>query len=808
MINIKTSLKVFHKHKFYTGINIFGLSVGFAFILLIGLVLNYDLGFDKHWQNSESIFRIDYRYSQNESQDQLALSSKFLPERLQAGIPEITGVARFSSPRAITAKVKDQLYNENAIIYSDNESLGLFELDITAGQDADLLKAPGQIIISEILALKWFDSSEQAVGQIIQVKGDTYQVQAVFSPIEHNSHLKFDGLMSYESLFQRSNADSQNSSLLSNLWVPDAICYIRLSDPSLLESVQAKSQSFIDEIVRPVIRKEGLEEKLDLLFVPLEDSHFYTDSSFDQKHGNLSFIKMVGTIGMIIALIIVINYANLSMAILTQRSKELSMRKILGASRGSLVNMIFLESALCVFMSLALAFIWIFLFDSIIQIETVFDRAISAFDLLESNVLLMSIGAMLLIVILSSWYPALIYSKPTIVDQRNHKASNRGLKNALIGIQFFASFIVITSMILMNRQLSMISDFDLGLTDAPVLSIELGEESSPTQIETVKTELAQLPEIEDVSDAILNGEELLGVYHLNTQIELNGTQKEERVFVSSFVGEEYCDMLEIDLLEGRNLRASSALSREVLVNQSFSEQYSQSSVLNEPIYWGNTTFRVIGVVEDFHVKSLRSEIEPMIIFPRQSFGENLNDDLNTSYHLRIADGQTQNAIQKVEAAFSKAYPEFPFRYTFLSDKIKSFYSEDKRDSLFVGILGLAVIIIAIFGLIGLVSFELNERKKELCVRKVLGANSKNLLLSISNKQLSFLIIACVFSIPVTYHFINDWLNEFSYQIHLPTHLTFAALLSFLLVSFLIGLAMISKFYEIGRLNPADTLRQE
>ena len=325
-----------------------------------------------------------------------------------------------------------------------------------------------------------------------------------------------------------------------------------------------------------------------------------------------------------------------------------------------------------------MAFLWLFIFDRTVQIETVFDRAVSVSDLFETKILLMSLVALLVIVVLSSWHPALAYSKPNIVDQRNSKISNRGLKNTLIGVQFFAAFIVITSMILMNRQLSMINNFDLGLTDAPVLTIEIGEKSSPAQIETIKTELSQFPEIENVSDAILKGRELLGAYHINTKIEIKESQKEERVFISSFVGEEYCEMLEIDLIEGRNLSANSALMEEVLVNKSFKDQYNQPTILNEPIHWGNRTFKIIGVVEDFHIKSLRSEIEPMIIFPRQNFTENLDEALNTSYHLRIADGQIQSAILKAEAAFAKAYPEFPFGYTFLSDKIKSFYTEDKE----------------------------------------------------------------------------------------------------------------------------------
>ena len=245
MISLKTSLKVFHNHKFYTGINIFGLSVGFAFILLIGLVLNYDLGFDKHWQDSESIFRIDYHYSQNESEDQLALCSKFLPERLQADIPEITGVARFSSPRSLTVKIKDQLYTGNAIIYSDQQSLELFGLSLIAGASEGLLAQPGQIIISDVLAQKWFISADLAIGEVIQVRGHTYLIQSVFSPIKHNSHLQFDGLMSYESLFQRNSTNEQNSFMLYKLWIPDAICYIKLSDPLQVEKFVPKDNHLL-----------------------------------------------------------------------------------------------------------------------------------------------------------------------------------------------------------------------------------------------------------------------------------------------------------------------------------------------------------------------------------------------------------------------------------------------------------------------------------------------------------------------------------------------------------------------------------
>jgi putative ABC transport system permease protein len=318
-MSFKTFKQVFQKYKSYTTINIFGLSVGFALLMIIVLVLHFDLSYDKHWEESSNIFRIDSNFLQENTSDQLALSSKLLPPRIIEVIPEIEGYARFSRPRKRSVKIGDKLFSEERLLYSDGESLELFNLKILEGPSTALLRAPNEVIISDRLAKKWFDENEPIINEVILIGSNFFTIRAIYQSLPENSHLYFDALMSYETILGEYD-DYEPVELDQNIWLPDAYCYIRLNASGNYEAVQKKIQDYIDINIRPAIAALGSKEELKPVLVNLEDTHFYTGSEFDQDKGNIAFVRATVITGIVILLIISINYANLSMAIFSSKT--------------------------------------------------------------------------------------------------------------------------------------------------------------------------------------------------------------------------------------------------------------------------------------------------------------------------------------------------------------------------------------------------------------------------------------------------------------------------------------------------------
>lgn len=808
MIKIKTYLKVFHTHKFYTAINIIGLSIGFGLLLVIALLLNFDLGFDRHWSKSDQIYRIDYKFYTEQKEEHFARVSKFLPERLHQNIAGVEGYAVFSNPRKHLTKIGDQVYSESGIIYSNHASLETFELNFLMGNEDELLKEPNQIIISEKLASKWFTDAYDALNKVIEFRGTNYQVQGVFENIPANSHFKFDGLISYETLLQSGRYDEfDERAFTRSIWRVDAIGYIAINEKREIADIQTAAQQYIDEEVTPILASEGMVERLELKFVPLAETHFYGQSDYDQPTGNASFIKILMMTVFIIIIIVIINYTNLSMAILNQRHKELVMRKILGASRRQLVFQIYIESLLAVIIASMIGFTWVFFADAVFSLSDLFKRPIHINDLFSPNLLSIICASALAVSIISVLYPAIQFSQPSVVERSINRSAKSSISQLFIGGQFLTTFVVISSMILMHWQLKKVNSFDLGLNDKNVISIEMSTPIAPQNIELVNNELSNFPEILAISDAVDNENMVLGINSVVTEVEINGTDKTEISFLAAYVDEDYCQLLDIQLLEGKYTTEKSYDLNEVMVNESFAKLFKNSNLLEEPIYHNNATYRIVGVVEDFHYSSLKNEVQPLILFPRGVYAYSNTNPIRTNFHFKIDEQKQNEAIASIEKFFSKTFPNQPFSFRYLTDKINSFYVEDQRDAYFITTLGFCVVLIAIFGLLALVTFEYRSKTKQLCVKKVLGAETQALFLDMNRKQFIMILLACLISMPATFYFISGWLNDYSYKIDLSWTLLLATLFSLILVSFLSLIAMGSKFVEMDKLSPAKVLRE-
>jgi putative ABC transport system permease protein len=484
------------------------------------------------------------------------------------------------------------------------------------------------------------------------------------------------------------------------------------------------------------------------------------------------------------------------------------MRRLLGASRVQIIGQIVFESIISVLISLVIALGWVYLFVLLIPIEDLIGRPIDLIGLFVLDNLLYWVPGILIIALLSSLYPAYLFSKANIVEMDNRRKTAQTFTNIMIGVQFVASFMVISSMFLMKSQLNMLLNFDLGITEEQIVSIELGNRSTNDEVQLLRTQLSNEPGVLEVTDAIIQQNNLIGTYNINTELENADGSRIETVFSAGFVGFDFCEVFGIEVIEGRDFRPGQLERQSVLVNEKFADEFYQGDAIGKPIHFRNVLYTIIGVVENFHYHSLRDELQALAIFPRGVFNDGLDVPIETSFQIRIDQVNQNHTLDHIKDLFADHYPNYPFGYKYVSDKISAFYEEDQNDASLTAILGFSAIFIAIFGLVGLVSFEINQRLRELSIRKVLGADPKSLFYTITKKQLFVLLLTCLISVPATYLFIRDWLNEFSVSINLSISILIATIATFIIVLLLVLAAMTFKFIEIMRINPSESLRHE
>ncbi|MHA7101738.1 ABC transporter permease [Roseivirga pacifica] len=806
----KTTLRVFGKHKFYSAINILGLSTGFALCMVIFLILSYDYNHDRLLPAADRTYKLNAKYVTPDKSELYAITSRFLGPKLTEEIPEVEAYGRFSRTRRRIVKVDENYFFEHELLYSDQESIRLFEPKFLLGSANRALTKANELVLTASKAIQWFGSVTQAHNASIFVDGKPFQVVGIIEDLAPNLHLQFKGLLSHKTLdnqFERHSA----ANYLEELWAAEYFTYVRFAENTIHHEVQAKSQNFLEEKVYPLIRQRGIEEEdLVLDFVPVTDSHFETESAYNMPTGDKDFFKITLIIGAIILIIISINYANLSMALLSTRTKELGMKKVLGATKSQITTQLIFESVLYVIISLLLAYGLTYLIIDSRVLESIINRPLTYNALLQPITFLVSLILAITLAVLSSFYPALKYAKVKLHEVAYAKKQSNMLRSLLITVQFMASLLVITSMLMMKLQLNLVNSQSIGITEDPMLIVDMTDNRMASQAEEIKQKLSTLSSVARITDVKLSSaKHLIGSYSINMEVQQNTGDFKEQIVQSAFVSNNFSNTFDISLVEGRDFSADILSdTSKVLVNQSFVQHMSWDTAIGKKVIHRGRQYEVVGVIKDFYFKSLKQKIEPLILYKKAVFSGSSQNLTRTSFHIVVVPGLENRAASEIEEVFQSFYPEIPFEFTAMEDRIGNMYMDDRKESQLIAILGYIAVLIAILGLVGLSSFEVNQRMKEISIRKVLGASPSTLFINLSLKQIKLIVIAGIIATPLCYLFISNWLNEYVYRIELSTNLILAALISLIAVSILGVVAISAKIIEAGRANPAQTLRTD
>ena len=788
----------FIKNKGFSLINLGGLAVGMACFILILAYVQFELSFDQFHEKSDRIFRLLNRDSPADANviEYGVHSPDIMVPLLVKDFPEIVRVTRymnFFGDKTVLQR-DDTNFFQNGL-FADSEFLQIFTFPLLKGDAATALNEPNCIVITESVAQKLFGPADP-LGETLTCRSNykKYEVKitGVTADTPTNSHLQFDYLLSFKTL-----SSDKSTSYMFNTWnVGNFIIYMETINPQAKFSIEEKFPAFISR--HREISEEEAKRLIQVKLQPLKDIHLKSRIRRAlSTNYEIKYVYLFSSIALVILLIACVNYMNLTTARSTSRFKEIGIRKVVGANRKQLIKQFIGESVLTAFLAtgIALALVRLLL--------PRFARLIASdlqINFLENPTLLfLIIGTTLAVGAASGVYPALVLSafQPFHVLKGQDSSRKRGslLRNVLVVIQFSASLVLIIGTMIIFRQLDYIKNTRLGYDREHVVIIPIHEQETRRKAQAIKTELLQHPEVQSVS--VTSGLPLnIRSRFLGVTLQKDSGEKIEIEFCMDYIDENFLDVFQIELAAGRNFsQGFPGDEKGALVNEALVRQVGWAEPIGKEIPGMSGKNRVIGVVKDFYFKTFHIEIEPMVLFPGGS----------NHIAVRINPGSVPERIALLRTVFTKHSQSQPFDFYFLDDAYNRLYKKEQRTGEIFGTFAFIGIIIACLGLLGLASFSVERRTKEIGIRKVLGASASRIAGLLTREFLFLVLIANVIAWPVAYFTMHTWLHNFAYRIPISIWVFLLA------VAVTLGIAVITISTQTLRAalaNPVDTLRYE
>lgn len=780
-------------------INITGLGMGIATCLLIGLYVLDELAYDRFNQKADRIARVVFKGIVQGGVINEAHVMPPVAAAMKNQFPEVEESARLRIGGRPFFVVGDQVFNDENLAYVDASFFKIFTLPLVSGDVSTVLANPNDVVLSESTARKYFGTTN-VIGKSLQRKSNEplLKITGVMKDIPQNSHFHFDIFTSLEVI-----EDARSSSWMTS----EYYTYLLRTENTDWKTVEEKLPSFFEKYAAPQFmgdfgmsyqdyRKSG--NSLGLYLQPLTDIHLRSDFAYDLGiAGDIRYVYIFGVIALFMLLIATINFMNLSTAGGSKRSKEVGVRKVLGAGRGRLALQFFTEGVLVAYIGLLIAVcIVLFLLPLFNQLSGK-SLSVQSLSLTKTIPFLLLFG--LLVGLIAGSYPALYLTSfnPISVLKGRFKLSGKGLslRSGLVVFQFMISIGLIFCTLVVSRQLDYIRGKKLGYEKENVLILQtwpLGEHEK-----VFKTLLLQDSRISYASRSsyLPAGDS----YNNNFFVHPEGSPG---LWVKSLrydVDEEYLPAMGIELKEGRNFSAeygndtlSAVLNEAAVRSLGWKESVLGKTIINKD----NKGYRVIGVVKDFHFKSLHETISPLVMVLNNQAG---------SLILKIRPTDTEKLLSAVEKIYNSFPSDLPFSYSFLDDRYNNTYLAERKTGQLLSIFTGLTIFVACLGLLGLAIFTADQRKKEISIRKVIGASVPRLVGMLSAEFLKLVLIALVIASPLAWWVMNQWLEDFAYRIDIEWWMF--AIAGFLAIAIAM-LTVSSQAIKVALANPVDRLRSE
>ncbi|MFC1725996.1 ABC transporter permease [candidate division KSB1 bacterium] len=782
---LKIAFRNIRKQKAYTFINIFGLSVGMAISILILLWVQDELSYDNFHQNINRFYRVVVE-SQNDNQLVLEAQTPIpLSEQLKLEFPEIVNTSRyFDNQTSVEFKYDNQILKIDRIAAVDPAFFELFSFSLIKGDPKTALNDPFSMLISEEYAKKWF-GNEEPIGKILKIaeREKGFTITGVIKDIPHNSHLRFDGLWSFN--------------FIREFGLPFDKWDFSLGHTYVLLQKSSNADEFTKKITN-LIKKHDPYSKKSLFIQPVKEIYLNSNFSFDLAHtGNITYVYLFSLIAIFILLIACINFINLTTAQSLIRAKEIGLRKVAGAKRSDLIIQFFGESILMSIIAIFLAVLIVSIFLPTFNHLVFKQLTLDPFE--KRNVLFSLLVVTLFTGIVSGSYPAIFLSsfKPVkvITNSIRSYTGKSNYRQILVVFQFSVSIFLIIATSIVFKQIQYTRTRDLGYKKENLIYF-LNREDFQNNFSSIKEDLLKNPNIISITKT-----QLLPIKMYQPVKQVNWEKKDpgEEIYMHDIiVSYDYIKTFDMKLISGRAFsKKYDSDSFNYILNEKAIEAIGLTAeeAIGKKFSIHGREGVIIGVVADFHTGSFKHKIDPVVL--------RLGDCYFSC--IKIKSDNITETLANMEKIWKRFVPDYPLNYYFLDQSLDNLYTSEKRLGKIFGHFTVLAVFISCLGLIGLTSYLSQKKRKEIGIRKVFGAGIISVVYNMSKHYFLLLIIANIIACPIAYYVMSKWLQGFVYRINIDLE-------TFILAGFtvfVISLFTISyQSIKAAVANPVDSLRNE
>ncbi|MGD1958205.1 MAG: ABC transporter permease [Fulvivirga sp.] len=803
---IKIAFRNLIKERLYSFINIFGLGFGMACVLLIAIFVRDELSYDKFHKDAGNIYRIAWWSQQPQTRTPhpmaLAMVKDFPQVVSGTSLSPLWGPGLTRQTFSVKNLEKDLTFDERGILSVDSTFFDVFSFELVKGNRDKVLREPMRILLSETSAKKYF-GDEEPIGKQLAINDDTtlLVVEGVFKDVPKNSHFHFDALVSYVTMKIGQEEDAYYT------WADFGhFNYIRLLPGSDPQELQDQLLDWLTGYVEfsEEDRQRLADENMHFKLQPITDIHLHSQIRWElEPNGNIDYVYIMSAAALLILVIACVNFMNLTTARSTDRSKEIGIRKTLGAFKFQVTSQFLGESIMTAVAGMVLAG---FIAEiSLPFFNQVTGKALDISYVQNPGLILLLLGAGVVTGLASGLYPAFFLSSvhPVLSLKGIDKIKPKGatFRKVLIVFQFTISMLLIAGSIIIYNQLNFINNRDLGFDKEQVMVLPLKNYELIGSFDAIRNELTRIPGVESVSAASnIPGRQFNQNPIFKTDDPQNQVGSSE-----AFVDADIINVLGLELAEGRGfLKNNPADSAAFVINETAAKNLGL-----EPPYvgseitwdWDNGDLppargTVIGVVKDFNYSSLHNPVRPLLLSLRPAYNHII---------VKLSGKDLPNTIAEVENVWQQFENRFEFEYSFLSTDLENQYIGEKKTAQVFSAFSFIAVIIACFGLFGIASISYAQRLKEVSIRKVFGASTGKLLRLLVADFVKLIGIAILIGTPFTWFIMDNWLQNFNYRIVLaPANFLISAMA--LIVVALITVAYLT--FRTTSQNPVDNLKEQ
>lgn len=787
-----SALRAIKRQKVFSIINILGLSIGISVSLMLFLFIQHELGFDKFHMKGDRIFRVVSKYTTNSgrtSNSGITFGS-VVPEMRKA-IPEVETATRIYKAGGTDITSRETTYQDQGLYYTDHTFFDVFSFPSLYGSNISKTAFDNAgIVISEQLANTIY-GDKVPLGQVLKMDGTEYTILDVVS-VPKKSHISFDIIVSLEAI-----DGLHDWAYYSGLDFHSYGVYAKNSNP---ETVNEKISNLYNDQMDQ--RFDDFISDSDNYVQPLSDIYLKSENiQSNLGAGSINTIYILAGIDLLILLIAIINYVNLTTAQYEKRIKEIGVRKVIGANRKQLVFQFLGESVVLTIVSFTVALgITQLLFEPFGALMQI-DAEITYWQ--QPLVLFILLGVIGLLGILSGLYPALFISSfsPSKILKRNFPGMKKGTRGSkvLVTLQFIIAIVLVINLAFLNAQISYVKNKELGFSKDQVLIVNNVSERQKVAYETIAAELTASPNILQVTAS----QSALGTGTSGQTVHLKSADAKTAQPIGELrTQHNFLNTYDIPLAKGRDFSKELVTDKDAfIINESGEKMLFPDGAdpIGQVIVMAGRTGPIIGVVEDFHYTNLKRQIAPLVLSQSDPYRLNLSIKLNPA--------NLQSSLKHIEDVLQKADSEYQLGYYFLDDYFNNMFEAEERNASLISYSSLIAVIISLVGLVALISHSLTKRMKEVAIRKVLGARFRQLLWVLTREFYLVILIANLLAIPMAILAVNQWLPAFAYRLEISAQ--WPIFLMVALLSFVVALLMIlNQVIRRTRANPAEVLANE